>query len=88
MKQTLLRWGRTLALLSIPLWGQAGILPGPLVETRWLADNAQAVQIVEVRADAKSFLSAPEVTVDKKGDRKSTRLNSSHVSESRMPSSA
>ena len=67
MKQTLLRWGRTLALLSIPLWGQAGILPGPLVETRWLADNAQAVQIVEVRADAKSFLSAPEVTVDKKG---------------------
>lgn len=67
MKKTLLRWGRMLALLSIPMWGQAGILPGPLVETRWLADNAQAVQIVEVRASAKSFVSAPEVTVDKKG---------------------
>ena len=28
------------------------------------------------------------IAVDARGDRKSTRLNSSHMSESRMPSSA
>ena len=30
----------------------------------------------------------PEDTVAKQGDRKSTRLNSSHIQKSRMPSSA
>ena len=60
-------WAIALTLCITPLLSLAGLLPGPLVETRWLADNAQSVQIVEVRADAKSFLTAPEVKVDKKG---------------------
>ena len=35
-----------------------------------------------------SCSSKTETNVDKEGDRKSTRLNSSHLEQSRMPSSA
>jgi thiosulfate/3-mercaptopyruvate sulfurtransferase len=48
---------------------QAGLLPGPLVDTQWLAANADKVQILEVRGNAKTFTIAPEVVVDSKGKR-------------------
>ena len=59
-----------LAALALGLMGslaQAGLLPGPLVETEWLAQNAHQVQIVEVRSNVKSFASKPEISVDPKG---------------------
>ena len=40
-------------------------LPGPVVEADWLIANKDQVQVLEVRADLKSFASKAEVTVDK-----------------------
>lgn len=57
----------TLAMGLITTLAQAGILPGPLVETDWLAQNAEKVQIVEVRSNIKSFVAKPEISVDAKG---------------------
>jgi thiosulfate/3-mercaptopyruvate sulfurtransferase len=55
-------------LLSVATWAaQAGVLPGPLVDTQWLAANADKVQIVEVRGNAKSFTTQPEISTDAKG---------------------
>ena len=42
----------------------------------------------QARLDALSELQQADATRQRQQDRKSTRLNSSHVSESRMPSSA
>ena len=61
----LLSLGLTLSALVT----QAGILPGPLVDTQWLASHVDQVQILEVRGNAKSFTAAPEVVVDNKGRR-------------------
>ena len=67
MNTTFKRWASGL-VLSFTAWvSQAGVLPGPLVDTQWLAANADKVQIVEVRGNAKSFTAQPEVTVDAKG---------------------
>ena len=57
----------TLVLGLMTTLAQAGILPGPLVETDWLAQNADQVQIVEVRSNIKSFTTRPEIRVDAKG---------------------
>ena len=47
--------------------------------------NSRAVSIAsEVGAETETIAEMPDATQD----RKSTRLNSSHMSESRMPSSA
>jgi len=61
------RWASGL-VVSLTAWvAQAGVLPGPLVDTQWLAANADKVQIVEVRGNAKSFTAQPEIAVDAKG---------------------
>jgi thiosulfate/3-mercaptopyruvate sulfurtransferase len=63
------RWATGL-VVSLTVWGaQAGVLPGPLVDTQWLAANADKVQIVEVRGNAKSFTAQPEIAVDARGKR-------------------
>ena len=67
MKTSFQSWASGL-VLSVTAWvAQAGVLPGPLVDTQWLAANADKVQIVEVRGNAKSFTSEPELSTDAKG---------------------
>ena len=67
MNTTFKRWTSGL-VVSVTAWvAQAGVLPGPLVDTQWLAAHADKVQIVEVRGNAKSFTAEPEVAVDAKG---------------------
>jgi thiosulfate/3-mercaptopyruvate sulfurtransferase len=44
----------------------AGQLPGPLVETGWLAKNSKKVVILAVRKDTKSFTTRPRFRKDKK----------------------
>ena len=67
MNTSLKRWATGL-VMSLAAWGaQAGVLPGPLVDTQWLAANADKVQIVEVRGNAKSFTAQPEISTDAKG---------------------
>ncbi|WP_334134718.1 sulfurtransferase [Tepidimonas sp.] len=65
-------WLRTLgATLGATLLGASafaqGILPGPVVSTQWLADNLNKVQVLEIRNDAKSFTSEPEIATTKDG---------------------
>ena len=61
-------------------------------EDYWTEHERQYYQtlVADYRAAANALRSEilPPEMVERAGDRKSTRLNSSHVSESRMPSSA
>lgn len=61
------RWVAALVGTWVTWAAQAGVLPGPLVDTQWLAANADKVQIVEVRGNTKSFTAQPEIVVDAKG---------------------
>ena len=60
--------------------------PNPIVVGRGLGDLL-VVRLILLE-DADEGLEGPNLVGAELGDRKSTRLNSSHVSESRMPSSA
>ncbi len=60
-----------LFILAICLMGSfslqaASVLPGPLVESDWLAKNIDKVVILDVRKDVKSFTSKPGYKKDKK----------------------
>ena len=67
MNTSFKRWASGL-VVSITAWAaHAGVLPGPLVDTQWLAAHADKVQIVEVRGNAKSFTAQPEIATDAKG---------------------
>lgn len=67
MNTSFKRWTSCLAITFTAWAAHAGVLPGPLVDTQWLAANADKVQIVEVRANAKSFTAQPEIVTDAKG---------------------
>ena len=67
MNISIQRWASGLVMTFTAWAAQAGVLPGPLVDTQWLAANADKVQIVEVRGNAKSFTAQPEVVTDAKG---------------------
>ena len=58
----------------------------------WIAALERAGELKRVRAEVDPILEITEIAdrVSKSpgGDRKSTRLNSSHIQKSRMPSSA
>jgi len=43
------------SLLLLATNSYAGALPGPIVETEWLADNLDKVQILDVRTNPKTF---------------------------------
>ncbi len=67
MNTSFKRWASGL-IATMTVWvAHAGVLPGPLVDTQWLAANAEKVQIVEVRGNAKSFTAQPEIATDAKG---------------------
>ena len=55
-----------LALLLSWSVAQASRLPGPLVETSWLARNLNDVVVLDVRKDVKSFTAKPKFKRDKK----------------------
>ncbi len=54
------------AALAASVWAQ-GVLPGPVVNTQWLADNLDKVQVIEIRNDAKSFTREPAFETSKDG---------------------
>lgn len=62
----------------------AGELPGPLVDSKWLAENKDTVAILDVRKDIKSFTSKPVLTKDKKtGQLKIVRVGG-HIPGARL----
>jgi thiosulfate/3-mercaptopyruvate sulfurtransferase len=67
MKRTFYRLALAAATGMHMALAWAGPLPGPLVDTKWLADNLDKVQVVEVRGNAKSFTAEPEIATDAKG---------------------
>ena len=96
--------GETLLIINGRILTMAGkVLPGGcvLIENGKIAAVTDQIKIPEGRdtevIDASGCLVMPGlveahchvgITEEKKGDRKSTRLNSSHITRSRMPSSA
>ena len=69
-------------------WGvvaaQAGVLPGPVVDTAWLAANLDKVQVVEVRGNVKSFTGKPEFETDAKSGKKTLSEVGGHITGSRL----
>ena len=72
-----------LAYVSV-LTSQAGVLPGPVVSTQWLADNLDKVQIVEVRSNVKTYTAKPELEADSKSGKKSIVELGGHIANSRL----
>ena len=61
---------KTLSILILTVSGiniaGAGSLPGPVVETDWLANNKSNVVILDIRKDVKSFTKRPKYKKNKK----------------------
>jgi thiosulfate/3-mercaptopyruvate sulfurtransferase len=62
----------------------AGVLPGPLVDAQWLANNLDKVQVVEVRSNVKSFTGKPEFETDPKTGQKTLVEVAGHVPNARL----
>ena len=58
---------------------QAVSLPGPLVETDWLAKNKSDVVILEIRKDVKSFTKKPKFKKDKKTGKSKLKKVAGHI---------
>ncbi len=54
-------------------------LPGPLVETDWLAKNKNKVVILEIRKDVKSFTKKPVYRKDKKSGKLKLKKVAGHI---------
>lgn len=57
----------------------AGSLPGPLVETDWLAKNKSNVVILEIRKDVKSFTKKPKFKKNKKTGKSKLKKVGGHI---------
>lgn len=74
-----------LALLAPAATLAQGVkLPGPVVDTGWLAANQAAVQIFEVRSNPKSFAAKPEFETDSKTGKKLLVEVGGHIPGSRL----
>lgn len=66
------------------LAAHAGSLPGPVVSTKWLAENMDKVQVVEVRSNVKSFTEKPEIETDAKTGKKTVSEVGGHIPNARL----
>lgn len=64
----------------------AGALPGPLVETDWLAKNQGNVVILDIRKDVKSFTKKPKFVKDKKSGKLKLKKVAGHIPGSTLVS--
>lgn len=76
-------WMQRAAAAAVMCWGTAsawaGTLPGPIVDSAWLAANLDKVQVVDVRGNVKSFTAAPEIETDAKSGKKTVVEVGGHV---------
>lgn len=59
-------------------------VPGPLVDTQWLAKNQQNVTIIEVRKDVKSYTASPVFAKDKKSGKNKLAKVGGHIPHSSL----
>ena len=74
--------GLALAALAAP--ALALDLPGPVVDSAWLAKNLGEVQVVEVRSDFASFSREPVFETDKKSGKKTLAEVGGHLPGARL----
>jgi thiosulfate/3-mercaptopyruvate sulfurtransferase len=84
MRQVFMKTGAALITALGVLAAHAGMLPGPVVSTKWLAENLDKVQVVEVRSNVKSFTEKPEVETDAKTGKKTVTEVGGHIPNSRL----
>jgi thiosulfate/3-mercaptopyruvate sulfurtransferase len=84
MKQLLIKVSAAAVAAFGLVVAHAGILPGPLVNTKWLADNLDKVQVVEVRSNVKSFTEKPELETDAKTGKKVLVEVGGHIPGARL----
>lgn len=63
---------------------QAAGLPGPVVDSAWLAANLGEVQVFEVRGNVKSFTATPEFEADAKSGKKTLVEVGGHIPGARL----
>jgi thiosulfate/3-mercaptopyruvate sulfurtransferase len=73
-----------LALLWAALSQAASLLPGPVVDSAWLAAHLDEVQIFEVRGNIKSFTAKPEFETDAKTGKKVLVEVGGHIPGARL----
>ncbi len=64
MKKFFIKASSALVIVLGSLVSHAGILPGPVVSSKWLSENMDKVQVVEVRSNIKSFFENPTIESD------------------------
>lgn len=84
MRQLMRRFALAATVAGTSLLAQAGVLPGPLVDTAWLAANLDKVQVVEVRSNVKTYTAAPEFETDAKTGKKQLVEAGGHIPGSRL----
>ena len=67
-----------ISLISVKMVFAASV-PGPLVETDWLAKNQNKVVILEIRKDVKSFTKKPVFKKDKKSGKLKLKKVAGHI---------
>lgn len=84
MRQLMRRFALAATAAGTSLLAQAGMLPGPLVDTAWLAANLDKVQVVEVRSNVNTFTTAPEFETDAKSGKKQLVEAGGHIPGARL----
>lgn len=59
-------------------------LPGPLIETDWLARNLDKTVIIDIRTDLKSFTTKPVFIKDKRNGKRKLKKIGGHIPGSRL----
>lgn len=76
------------AATAVLSWGAvtafAAGLPGPIVDSAWLAANLDQVQVVDVRSNPKTFTAKPEVSTDPKTGKKTLEEVGGHIPGARL----
>lgn len=83
MKNLLRGLGAAVLALGLNL-AHAGVLPGPLVDAKWLSANLDKVQVVDVRGNLKSYTAQPEFDTDAKSGKKTLSEVGGHIAGSRL----
>jgi thiosulfate/3-mercaptopyruvate sulfurtransferase len=84
MRNLMNRLALTTAFFAFTNTVFAAVLPGPVVDSAWLAANLDKVQVVEVRSNVKSFMGKPEFETDAKTGKKILTEVGGHISGARL----